>query len=190
MDSLRQISNRSNPEEEDVRVDESELSGLSRWLWCKPINPDGAVDDEDEEIVALQEEYSDQEAFATNSCFQRTTSKAIHPESSSSDRIWQSTRLSAKDYSTRTINIRSRTFEYSTSRKPLQLCPAPLLTSWTPVANSLRSNQNSENSRSQETHQRRGLLGKLMGKSGKTPRRTSSSSSIKGTEIQELPGHY
>ncbi|AAU04783.1 movement protein [Carrot red leaf virus] len=162
-----------------------DVHGLSQSLWYKPHELD--EDDEDAEDAALvtHEQWEDPEAesVARSLCFRRTTSRAAPVESSPSARIYQTTLLSAMDYSRHSTNIKSQTCEYVTSRKPHQPPVARSLMSWTPVVNSINFRAQSTNSGSSRMVKPLGALKRLMGRSGTPLRRTNSGSSGREMEV-------
>nr|WIL96169.1 movement protein [Carrot polerovirus 2] len=109
----------------------------SKSLWLQPLQ----LDEEDEEggdaVSVTHEQLADPEteSYGNSSLFRKTVSRATPLGASPSARIYQSTQLSAKEYSHRTMNIRSQTCEYIISRKPHLPQPVQSLMSWTHTVN-------------------------------------------------------
>uniref|UniRef100_A0AB39A5C9 P4 n=1 Tax=Foeniculum vulgare polerovirus TaxID=2885085 RepID=A0AB39A5C9_9VIRU len=183
MDSQRELTvgNQINPwllstNLQGAHVDVYEQS---RLLWCKPHNLD--EDDEDAEdaieIMHEQMQVPEMEAEANLSSFQRMTSRATPTELSPSARTYQSTRLSAQEFCSPFMNIRSQTCELYSSRKRHQLPLGPSLSRWTPTANLVNCKAKSSSLESLEGARKPGLLKRLMGRNGTPPTRTNSESS-------------
>nr|SCO64863.1 P4-MP [Wild carrot red leaf virus] len=154
---------------------------LSQQLWFKPHQLGDDDEDEEDAVTVTHERWEDpeQDLIANNSCFQRTISRTTPTDTCPSARTFQTTRLSAQDYSRHSMNIKSQTCEYYLSRKPLLLPEARSLTKWIPTVDSLHYPARSTSLGSPKTGRGRGLLKILTGRNGTPQMRTNSGSSGK-----------
>nr|UKD40719.1 movement protein [Tobacco polerovirus 2] len=135
-------------------------------LWSHPLGQHG-VEVEDDEVEAGTEEaemeLEEGQATARLSSSTRTQSRIVPQAQSLSGRLYQRASRFQVEFSKPTMNIRSQWSTYASSVNPLPQRRAPSLTSWTPTASFLVSNQPSVNSPSPKAGKQRSGLRKLMG---------------------------
>ncbi|AZI70941.1 ORF4 [Ullucus polerovirus 1] len=114
---------------------QGDLRECSRWLLSRPLDPPGA-DDVEDDVLTHEEDLlcQEEDAQARHSFSQRTISRAVPQEVSPSGRLFQTARRSVMEYSRPTMNIRSQTYYYSSSARPLPPPRVPSLLNWTPIA--------------------------------------------------------
>nr|WNV26854.1 movement protein [Chrysanthemum virus D] len=158
-------------EEEHALVVREGVNQFGLSLWQRPIgNHEEGIEDDEIEMLEEEGQWETPEGPGKSRLFNltRMVSKATPTEQSPSGRIFQRVSHSLAEFSGPTSNIRSRHSLFSSSANPLPQLRGRSLTSWTPTARILNSNQPCENSPSPATKKSGSLLRRLTGRSGTT----------------------